>query len=322
MERNNFGKKETMSFSWKGVFPAVTTKFDHNDELDLALFDKNLSVQVNSGIDGVVLGGTLGEASVLTETEKQTLVKFTVERIAGRIPVILNIAEGSTREAVRQAKLAKQWGVQGLMLLPPMRYKTDHRETVEYFKAIARETDLPIMLYNNPVDYKTEITLDMFEELAASPTIQAVKESTRDVTNLTRMINRFGDRFKILCGVDTLALEELLLGADGWVAGLVCAFPAETVAIYRLVKAGRIAEAVTIYRWFMPLLELDIHTKLVQYIKLAEQQVGIGSEVVRAPRLTLVGKERERVLAMIEEALANRPLLPDYLAIREEAPMV
>lgn len=311
-----------MSFSWKGIFPAMTTQFNHKDELDLALFDKNLSAQVEAGIDGIVLAGTLGEASVLTETEKETLVKFTVEKIGGRIPIVLNIAEGSTREAVRQAKLAKQWDVQGLMLLPAMRYKTDHRETVEHFRAIASETDLPIMLYNNPIDYRTEITLDMFEELATLPTVQAIKESTRDVTNLTRMLNRFGDRFKILCGVDTLALEELLLGADGWVAGLVCAFPAETVAIYRLVKAGRVAEAVAIYRWFMPLLELDIHTKLVQYIKLAEQQVGIGSEIVRAPRLTLVGKERERVLATIDEALAIRPVLPDYLAIREEAPMV
>lgn len=311
-----------MSFTWKGVFPAITTKFNQADEVDLTLFNKNLSVQLESGIDGLILGGTLGEASVLTEAEKEKLVKFAIEKVSGRIPVIINIAEGSTREARRQANLAKEWGAEGLMLLPPMRYKADHRETVEYFKAVAGETDLPIILYNNPVDYKTEISLGMFEELADVSTIQAVKESTRDVTNVTRMINAFGDRFKILCGVDTLALEELLLGADGWVAGLVCAFPAETVAIYRLVKAGRIEEAVTIYRWFMPLLELDIHPKLVQYIKLAEQQAGIGSEIVRPPRLTLVGKEREKVLGVIEEALANRPALPDYLSIRENMPIV
>lgn len=311
-----------MSFTWKGVFPAITTKFNQADEIDLTLFNKNLTVQLESGIDGLILGGTLGEASVLTEVEKEKLVKFAIEKVSGRIPVIINIAEGSTREARRQAKLAKEWGADGLMLLPPMRYKTDHRETVEYFKAVANETDLPIILYNNPVDYKTEISLAMFEELAEVTAIQAVKESTRDVTNVTRMINAFGDRFKILCGVDTLALEELLLGADGWVAGLVCAFPAETVAIYRLVKAGRIEEAVIIYRWFMPLLELDIHPKLVQYIKLAEQQAGIGSEIVRPPRLTLVGKERERVLGVIEDALANRPALPDYLSIREKAPIV
>jgi 4-hydroxy-tetrahydrodipicolinate synthase len=171
------------------------------------------------------------------------------------------------------------------------------------------------MIYNNPVDYKIEVTLDMFEELAEMSNIQAVKESTRDVTNVTRMINRFGDRYKLLCGVDTIAMEELLLGADGWVAGLVCAFPRETVAIYRLVKAGRIEEATAIYRWFMPLLELDIHPKLVQYIKLAEAQAGMGTEYVRAPRLTLVGEERKRILHIIDTALANRPLLPDYLSI-------
>jgi 4-hydroxy-tetrahydrodipicolinate synthase len=311
-----------MNFTWKGVFPAITTKFTQNDELDLALFHKNLTVQLEAGIDGLILGGTLGEASVLTEDEKEKLVKFAIEKVSGKVPVIINIAEGATREAMRQARLAKQWGAEGLMLLPPMRYKADPRETVEYFKAVAGETDLPIILYNNPVDYKTEITLTMFEELAAVPTIQAVKESTRDVTNVTRMINAFGERFKILCGVDTLALEELLLGADGWVAGLVCAFPAETVAIYRLAKAGRLEEAVAIYRWFMPLLELDIHPKLVQYIKLAEQEAGIGSEIVRAPRLTLIGKEREKILSVINEALANRPLLPDYLSIRENMPIV
>ena len=196
------------------------------------------------------------------------------------------------------------------MILPPMRYKSDHRETVTYFKTVANATELPMMIYNNPVDYKTEITLDMFAELAECKNIQAVKESTRDVTNVTRMINRFGNRFNILCGVDTLAMEELCLGADGWVAGLVCAFPAETVAIFNLVKAGRLAEATAIYRWFMPLLELDIHPKLVQYIKLAETQAGIGSENVRAPRLTLIGEEREAVLKIINDGISARPILP------------
>jgi 1-pyrroline-4-hydroxy-2-carboxylate deaminase len=237
------------------------------------------------------------------------LVLFTLKKVDGKIPVILNIAEGSTKEAIRQANLAKSWGVDGLMLLPPMRYKTDHRETVTYFKTIANAVDLQIMIYNNPIDYKTEITLDMFEELKECTNIQAVKESTRDVTNLTRMRNKFGDRYRILCGVDTLAMEELCLGADGWIAGLVCAFPEETVAIFNLVKAGKLEEATKIYRWFMPLLELDIHAKLVQYIKLAETQVGIGSEYVREPRLTLVGEERTRILQIIQSALANRPTL-------------
>ena len=302
-----------MSIAWTGVFPAITTKFTNADNLDLLLFEQNLYAQLEAGVNGIILGGTLGEASVLTTIEKEELVKFTVEKSAGKVPVILNIAEGSTKEALQQASFAVEWGAKGLMMLPPMRYKSDHRETVTYFKTVADATELPIIIYNNPVDYKIDVTLEMFAELADCKNIQAVKESTRDVTNVTRMKNKFGDRFKILCGVDTLAIEELCLGADGWVAGLVCAFPKETVAIFRLVKAGRIAEAIQIYRWFMPLLELDIHAKLVQYIKLAETQAGIGSENVRAPRLTLVGEEREMVLKIINDGISSRPSLPDYL---------
>jgi len=298
-----------MSIDWKGVFPALTTKFTAGDQLDLPLFEKNLNAQLDAGVNGIVLGGTLGEASVLTTAEKEQLVKFAVDKCAGRVPVVLNIAEGSTKEALQQAEYAKAWGAKGLMMLPPMRYKSDHRETVTYFKTVADATELPVMIYNNPVDYKIEVTLDMFAELIACKNIQAVKESTRDVTNVTRMKNRFGDRIKILCGVDTLAMEELCLGADGWIAGLVCAFPKETVAIYNLVKAGKIDEAAKIYRWFMPMLELDIHPKLVQYIKLAETQAGIGSEDVRAPRLALVGKEREEILKIINDGIATRPVL-------------
>lgn len=298
-----------MHINWTGVFPALTTKFTADDTLDLPLFDKNLQAQLDAGVNGIVLGGTLGEASVLTTGEKEQLIKFAVEKCAGKVPVVLNIAEGSTKEALQQAAYAKTWGAKGIMILPPMRYKSDHRETVTYFKTVADSTDLPVMIYNNPVDYKIEVTLDMFDELQVCKNIQAIKESTRDVTNVTRLINRFGDRYKILCGVDPLAMEELVLGADGWVAGLVCAFPKETVAIFNLVKSGRIEEATKIYRWFMPLLELDIHPKLVQYIKLAETQAGIGSETVRAPRLILVGKEREEVLKIINDGIATRPVL-------------
>jgi 4-hydroxy-tetrahydrodipicolinate synthase len=171
------------------------------------------------------------------------------------------------------------------------------------------------MIYNNPIDYKIDVTIEMFTELATVPTIQAIKESTRDLTNVTRLRNAFGDRFSILCGVDTLALEEILLGADGWVAGLVCAFPAETVAIFKLAKAGKIQEAINIYRWFMPLLELDIHAKLVQYIKFAESKTGIGSETVRRPRLALEGEERKRIESIIDNGLKNRPTLPEYLSL-------
>ena len=300
-----------MAVSWKGVFPAITTKFTSQNQLDLGLFKKNLSAQLDAGINGIVLGGSLGEASVLTNDEKEILVKETLLFVEGKVPVIINIAEGSTDVAIELAQKASLWGAQGLMLLPPMRYKADDRETVQYFKDVAESTPLPIMIYNNPVDYKIDVTIDMFAELASISNIQAIKESTRDVTNVTRLRNAFRDRFSILCGVDTLALEELVLGADGWVAGLVCAFPAETVAVFKLVKAGRIEEAINIYRWFMPLLELDIHSKLVQYIKLAESKTGIGSEFVRRPRLILEGAERQRIENIIDTGIKNRPVLPN-----------
>jgi 4-hydroxy-tetrahydrodipicolinate synthase len=299
--------------SWIGVYPALTTKFKANDELDVALFLQNANEQVAAGVNGIIIGGSLGEASTITQAEKEVLVKESVKAVGNMVSVILNIAEGSTAEAVRQAKLAESWGANGLMLLPPMRYKSDDRETLHHFTQVARSTGLSIMIYNNPVDYKIETTPDMFAQLLQLPNIKAVKESTRDITNVTRLINRFGDDLKILCGVDTLAMEELLMGAHGWVAGLVCAFPRETVAIYKLVKAGRIQEALPIYRWFMPLLELDIHPKLVQYIKLCEAKTGIGSEYVRAPRLMLEGEERKRIEKIIDDALAVRPALPEYL---------
>jgi 1-pyrroline-4-hydroxy-2-carboxylate deaminase len=298
-----------MAVNWKGVFPALLTPFTQDDRLDLLVFEKNLQAQLDAGIHGIIIGGSLGEASTITEKEKEELTEFSVEYINGKIPVIVNIAESTTREAIKQAANAKKWGADGLMLLPPMRYKTDDRETITFFKAVADSTDLPIMIYNNPVDYKIDTRPDMFDELVDYENVTALKESSRDVTNLTRMKNRFGDRFKILCGVDTLAMEELCLGADGWVAGLVDAFPKETVAIYNLVKEGKIEEATKIYRWFMPLLELDIHPKLVQYIKLAATQTGIGSEYVRAPRLVLEGEERERVLKVINDAIKLRPIV-------------
>jgi 4-hydroxy-tetrahydrodipicolinate synthase len=295
--------------NWKGVFPAVTTKFHADGSLDMDLFFKNLDSQLAAGVHGIILGGTLGESSVLSQEEKITLTRETVNYVNGRVPVILNIAEGATQDALFWAKKAEELGASGLMILPPMRYGADAREVVAYFKAVANSTKLPMMIYNNPVDYKTLVTLDMFAELADCPNIQAIKESTRDISNVTRMYNRFGDRFQILCGVDTLALEELLMGAVGWVAGLVCAFPKETVVIYNLVQEGKIEEARKIYRWFLPLLELDIHPKLVQYIKLAEQHCGIGSEHVRAPRLTLIGEERARIEKIITDGIKNRPVL-------------
>ena len=300
---------------WKGVMPALTTKFDSNDTLDLNMFSVNLGAQLDAGVSAIILGGSLGEASTLSDDEKRVLVEHAVEFVDNKVPVVMNIAERSTKNAIRLAKNAKKWGAKGLMLLPPMQYKATDYEVVTYFKAIAEQTDLPIMIYNNPIDYKIEVTLSMFDELLQLDSICAVKESTRDISNVTRIKNAFGDRLKILCGVDTLALESLAMGADGWVAGLVCAFPAETVAIYRLVKAGRMEEAIAIYRWFMPLLELDIDPQLVQNIKLAEVATGIGTENVRPPRLPLQGETRSKVLKIIEKGLHSRPKLPDYNSI-------
>ena len=304
-----------MSINWKGVMPAVTTKFTNEDTLDLHMFEVNIKAQLEAGVHGIVLGGTLGEASTLSDDEKRTLTKTTAQLVNNQVPVLINIAEQTTKGAIEAAQKAEEDGANGLMMLPPMRYKSGDRETVEYFKAVANNTSLPIMVYNNPVDYKIEVTLDMFEELLKCDNIEAVKESTRDTTNITRIKNRFGDRLKIMTGVDTIALESLLMGADGWIAGLVCAFPRETVAIYELQKTGRIQEALEIYRWFLPLLELDINPKLVQNIKLAEVATGIGTENVRAPRLPLIGEERKHVLNVIETGLKNRPTLPNYKAL-------
>ena len=280
------------------------------------MFKVNTDTQLEAGIDGIVLAGSLGEASTLLNEEKTDLLVYTKELVQDKVPVIMNISEQSTRMAVQAAQEAENAGADGLMVLPPMRYKADDTETVEYFRTIALNTSLPIMIYNNPVDYKIMVELHMFEELAKLPNVQALKESTRDVSNVSRMINYFGDRYKILTGVDPLAFESLCLGADGWVAGLVDAFPHETVAIYRLVKAGYYAEALKIYRWFLPVLELDIHAKLVQNIKLAASLTGICTEHVRAPRLPLKGTERERVLAIVQSSLANRPELPDYMNLQ------
>jgi len=304
-----------MKVDWTGVMPAVTTKFNEDDTLDLEMFSKNIKAQVSAGVNGIVLGGSLGEASTLLAEEKNALIRETVKLCESKIPVVMTIAEQATSVAIQAASDAKKNGANALMILPPMRYKSTDIETVQYFKEIAQSTDLPIMIYNNPVDYKIEVTVEMFKELLKLDNITAVKESTRDIINIGRLQNEFGDRLAILTGVDPLALESLLIGADGWVAGLVCAFPEETVAIYKLAKAGRTKEAIAIYRWFLPLLELDISPQLVQNIKLAEVATGLGTETVRKPRLNLTGDERKRVLKVISDSLKTRPALPDYKSL-------
>lgn len=298
-----------MAHLWTGVFPAVTTKFHADESLDLAGTVNHIKWQLECGADGIIVCGSLGEASTLTADEKITILKAAKE-VAGNKPVLLTVAEDSTRAAAALAQAAHAAGADGIMLLPAMRYVSDARETLNHYQRVADASPLPIMIYNNPIAYGVNITPEMYAEMAAEPKYVAIKESSGDIRTLTNVINAVGSRFAIFSGVDDLALESIVMGADGWVAGLVVAFPKETVAIYKLARAGRVEEARAIYRWFAPLLHLDVSMKLVQNLKLCEAMVGVGTEHVRAPRLPLVGAERERVAAVIEAGLASRPALP------------
>ncbi|QPC44118.1 dihydrodipicolinate synthase family protein [Kaustia mangrovi] len=291
---------------WHGVFPAVTTKFTADDTLDKAEMERCFALQIEAGVDGLIVCGSLGEAMALEPEEKLEILAIARSVSAGR-PVLMTVCESSTRRAEEAAASAARNGADGFMVLPGVPYRSAPHETVAHLRAVAHAGGKPVMVYNNPVAYGVDVSLDMFEALADDELIVAMKESTDDIRRVTEVIARFGNRFDILTGVDNLALESLVMGADGWVAGLVVAFPAETVAVYRLAKAGRIEEARALYRWFRPLLDLDVSTRLVQNIKLAEA-LAIGSnDRVRAPRMPLRDGERARVTTVIEEALANRP---------------
>jgi 4-hydroxy-tetrahydrodipicolinate synthase len=299
-----------MKPTWTGVYPAVTTNFNADESLDLSTFCFNIQKQLEAGVHGIIVCGSLGENSSLLFDEKLELLAAAKSTIGERVPLVLCIAESNTKVAIDMAKQAAQNGADGFMLLPPMRYPSDDRETLHYMHTVADSTDLPVMIYNNPLAYKTFVSIPMFHDLAQNAHFEAMKESTGDIRYMTDIINEFGGRFKIMCGVDDLAFESLVMGADAWIAGLVDAFPRETVVIYELVKQGRIMEAREIYRWFFPLLHLDIGSKFVQNIKLAEVATGLGTEQVRQPRLPLVGAERERVLKVIADAMSKRPVLP------------
>lgn len=298
-----------MAVSWRGVYPAVTTQFEADQSLDLDATGSHVEALIEAGVDGLVMLGTVGENSALTPAEKEAVLAATVERTAGRVPVLTGVAECSTAMACRFAEAAQKIGVDGLMVLPAMVYKSDPRETLAHYRAVARAGDRPIMCYNNPVSYGIDITPEMFAELADEPTLVAIKESSDDPRRLTDLVNRCGDRYVLFCGVDDLILEAVLLGAVGWVAGLVNAFPHETMRLWRLAAAGRWAEARELYRWFTPVLHLDCHVKLVQYIKLAQAMTGLGGETVRAPRLPLSGDERQRIADIVQQALESRPKL-------------
>ncbi len=292
---------------WAGVFPAVTTKFTPDDRLDIPEMERHFAFQLKSGVHGLIVTGSLGESSTLSFDEKQEILKTAVRVSGGRVPVLAGVAENTTKEACRAVEEGVRNGANGFMVLPGMLYPSDRRETLRHFRTVAAASEKPLMIYNNPVAYKVDTTPEMFAELADEPKIVALKESSDNVRRITDLINLTGDRYQIFTGVDNLALESLLLGAVGWVAGLVDAFPRETVLIYEHAKAGRLDEALALYRWFMPLLHLDVSTKLVQNIKLAEAMAGVGNERVRPPRLPLVGEERARVEAIIAKALAARP---------------
>lgn len=299
-----------MTPNWTGVYPAVTTNFFEDQSLDMATFEMNLEAQLAAGVHGIILCGSLGENNVLTNDEKFLLLETTKKKVAGSVPIVMCVAECITTEAIAFVKTCEEMGADGFMLLPPMRYPSDERETLHFLHKVADATDLGVMAYNNPIAYKTEITIPMFRDLAANPHFVAIKESSGDIRYMTDIMNEFGDRFKIFSGVDDLALESLVMGAHGWVAGLVDAFPKETVVIYELVQQGRIQEARDIYRWFFPLLHLDIGPKFVQQIKLAEVATGLGTEWVREPRLCLDATDRASVMSTIEKALKTRPVLP------------
>lgn len=296
---------------WAGVFPAVTTKFTEDDLLDHAEMERCFGIQMDAGCDGIIVAGSLGEGPMLSDREKLDVMK-TARAAAGGKPVLMTINEAGTREACAVARKAAAAGADGLMVVPSMVYHTNHAETVSALRAVAEAGDLPVMIYSNRVAYRVDVTVEMMEELASDSRFVAVKESSDDIRRSTEIINRLGDRYDLFTGVDNLAFEALAVGAIGWVAGLVTAFPRETVAIYQLMKRGRQAEALSIYRWFRPLLDLDVSTYLVQNIKLAEVHSIGTNDRVRMPRQPLAGQRRADAEATIMAALDTRPTLPDF----------
>ncbi|GJI96247.1 dihydrodipicolinate synthase family protein [Duganella caerulea] len=292
---------------WEGVFPAVTTKFKENEDLDHAEMEKHFSFQIDSGVHALLTCGSLGEASTLSFDEKLAVTKTALNVAAGRVPVLVNVSETRTATACRFAEKAHEMGVQGLMVMPSVLYAADSREAMDNLRVIAKASQLPIMVYNNPVSYKVDLTPEDFKELADCEWIVAIKESTDNVRRITDLRNAVGNRYQLFMGVDDLSFEGLAVGADGLLAGLVVAFPKETVALYKLMKAKRWDEALKLYQWFMPLMHLDVSTKLVQNLKLVETLAGVGNEYVRRPRQPLQGADRARVTAVVQAALANRP---------------
>jgi dihydrodipicolinate synthase/N-acetylneuraminate lyase len=301
-----------MTINWQGVYPAATTQFHADESLNLEATLAHLEVMIKAGIHGVIMLGSVGENTALSYEEKLTVLRAAKDAVAGRIPVLSGVAEFTTATACRFAKDCEQIGIDGLMVLPAMVYKADGREALAHFRTVARASSLPVMIYNNPPAYFVDLTPAMFLDLVDEPTIVAIKESSDNVRRITDLVNTVGDRFILFSGVDDLVLESALLGAKGWVSGLVNAFPDENRVLWELAMAGRWTEARELYRWYTPLLHLDTKVKLVQYIKLCMSEVGLGSETTRAPRLAIEGAERDEVLRTIRTAIALRPDLSRY----------
>jgi len=295
------------AITWAGVFPAVVTQMHQDQSLDLAATARHWEALIDSGVAGLIVCGSLGENQTLLPEEKRAVVKHAVEVAAGRVPVVSGVAETSTHAAVSYMQDCARLGATGFMVMPPMVYKPDPKETAHWFRTLAKATPLPWMLYNNPVGYHTDVTPEMFAELADIENLKAIKESSANTRRITELRNLTGTRYQIFTGVDDLFLESAILGIDGWVAGSGIAFPKENQKLWDLAKAGRWDEARALYRWSQPLMKLDTHLHFVQYIKLLCQEAGLGKEWVREPRLPLSGSEREQVLKIIREALAKRP---------------
>ena len=294
---------------WSGVFPACTTQLKRDQSLDLPATARHLEALIESGVNGLIMCGSLGENQTLDPDEKRAVVRCAVETARGRVPVLSGVAESSTAAAIRYVRDAEKLGASGVMLMPPMSYKGDPSETVTYFRAVARGGGLPIMIYNNPISYANDLTPALLAELADEEKFVALKESSGDPRRVTELHNTVGGRYAIFTGVDDLLLEASILGLDGWVAGTGIAFPRENQQLWKLTREGRWDEARQLYRWFQPLLKLDTHGHFVQYIKLCQQETGLGAEWVRAPRLLIAGTERRRVLQIIREGIRHRPKL-------------
>jgi 4-hydroxy-tetrahydrodipicolinate synthase len=295
---------------WSGVFPAITTQMHQDGTLNLEATAAHVEALIASGIKGLIFLGSLGENQPMTADEKRLVISEMVKTVKGRIPVLSGVAETSTPEAQRYVRDLEKIGADGFMLMPAMLYKGAPDETLAHFRSVARSTSLPIMIYNNPISYANDITPEMLLQLSDEKNLVALKESAGDTRRITDIHNIVGDRYALFTGVDNLMLESAILGLDGWVAGSGIAFPMENQYLWELSRVGKWAEALAIYRWFTPLLHLDVSTKFVQYIKLAVQEVGLGKEWTRAPRLALTGAERERVLKIIHDGIAARPKLP------------